>query len=320
MKPLPGDHRHRLLIGGDELRELKRHTGSMAEAFGLDRKIENHKGTRPITLYRWDLECLMDVIDLALKDERDYPDKSTPEYQALQKVGERFHQEYDAVYGHEKSSPPGKAVAPAKRLATSSPVAASGEKPGSRKAPSKSTKKQATVYQLKITLADIKPPVWRRIEVKDCTLTILHEIVQTVMGWDGYHLWAFEIGGEQYGEDPEGEMEMTIARKVKLSQIVQAGLKKFRYTYDFGDNWDHVIQVEKVLEADPKVKYPRCVKGSRACPPEDCGGAWGYGDFLEAVQNPKHKSHEEMLEWVGGEFDPEAFDIEAVNKELASVR
>jgi Plasmid pRiA4b ORF-3-like protein len=230
MKPLPSDHRHRLLIGGDELRELKRHTGSMAEAFGLDRKIENHKGTRPITLYRWDLECLMDVIDLALKDERDYPDKSTPEYQALQKVGERFHQEYDAVYGHEKSSPPGKAVAPAKRLATSSPVAASGEKPGSRKAPSKSTKKQATDYQLKITLADIKPPVWRRVEVKDCTLTILHEIVQIVMGWDGYHLWAFEIGGEQYGEDPTGEMEMTIARKVKLSQIVQAGLKKLGVT------------------------------------------------------------------------------------------
>src|ERR1022692_1296983 len=136
MKPLPGDYRHKLLISGDELEELKKHTYSMVEAFGLDRKIEKYQGTRPITLYRWDLECLLDVIDLALKDERDYPDNSTPEYQALQEVGERFHQEYDAVYGHEKSSPPGKAVAPAKRLATSSPVAASGEKPGSRKAPS----------------------------------------------------------------------------------------------------------------------------------------------------------------------------------------
>ena len=101
---------------------------------------------------------------------------------------------------------------------------------------------------------------------------------------------------------------------------MQAGVKKFRYTYDFGDNWDHAIQVEKVLEADPQVKYPRCVKGSRACPPEDCGGAWGYGDFLDAIQNPGHEAHEEMMEWVGGEFDPEAFDIEAVNKELASVR
>ena len=103
MKPLPGDHRHKLLISGDELRELKKHTYSMVEAFGLDRKIENYQGTRPITLYRWDLECLISVIDLALKDERDYPDKSTLEYKVLQRLGERFHQEYDAVYGHEKS-------------------------------------------------------------------------------------------------------------------------------------------------------------------------------------------------------------------------
>jgi hypothetical protein len=98
MKPYPGDYRHKLLISGDELRELKKHTYSMVEAFGLDRKIEKYQGTRPITLYRWDLECLMDVIDLALKNEKDYPDKSTPEYLALQKVGERIRQEYDAVY------------------------------------------------------------------------------------------------------------------------------------------------------------------------------------------------------------------------------
>ncbi|HBI43795.1 MAG TPA: hypothetical protein DDY78_13230 [Planctomycetales bacterium] len=199
-------------------------------------------------------------------------------------------------------------------------ITAPGQKPEVLKAPSKSSKSKATVYQLKITLADIKPPVWRRVEVKDCTLTKLHEIVQIVMGWDGYHLWAFEIGGEQYGEDPDGEMDMESSRKFKLSQVVQAGVKKFVYTYDFGDHWEHVIHVEKVLDADPQVKYPRCVKGSRACPPEDCGGAWGYGDFLAAIQNPTHESHEEMLEWVGGGFDPEAFHIEAVNKKLATVR
>src|SRR5580704_15772462 len=90
MKPLRGDHRDRLLITGDELRELKRHTGAMAEAFGLDRKIENYKGTRPITLYRWDLDCLMDVIDLALRDERDYPDRSSSAYLALKRLGERL--------------------------------------------------------------------------------------------------------------------------------------------------------------------------------------------------------------------------------------
>ena len=303
MKPSSGDYRHKLLISGDELEELKKHTGSMAEAFGLDRKIENYMGTRPITLYRWDLECLMDVIDLALKDERDYPDKSAQEFQTLSCLGVRLHQEYDAVYGEEKALSVEKAVTLAKGTS-------------SRKSP----KKQATVYQLKITLADIKPPIWRRVEVEDCTLSTLNDIIQTVMGWDGYHMWAFDIGGEQYGEDPDGEMEMSSASKTKLSRIVQAGAKKFRYTYDFGDNWDHVIQIEKVLEAEPKVKYPRCVKGSRACPPEDCGGAWGYADFVEAIQNPKHEQHEERLEWFGGEFDPEAFDIEAVNKELATVR
>jgi hypothetical protein len=176
------------------------------------------------------------------------------------------------------------------------------------------------IYQLKLMLSDVKPPIWRRIEVTDCTLSKLNKIIQIVMGWNGCHLWGFDIGGEEYGDDATGETEMISARKIKLSQVVQAGIKKFRYTYDFGDNWDHIIQVEKVLEAESEVKYPRCVKGSRACPPEDCGGAWGYGDFLEAIQNPKRSQHEERLEWFGGEFDPEAFDIEAVNKELATVR
>jgi hypothetical protein len=111
-------------------------------------------------------------------------------------------------------------------------------------------------------------------------------------------------------------METEDERKVKLGQIVSAGIKKFNYTYDFGDNWDHSIQIEKVLDAEPAVRYPRCLAGKRACPPEDCGGSWGYGDFLEAIQNPNHAQHEEMMEWSGGEFDAEAFDIEAVNKKF----
>ena len=179
------------------------------------------------------------------------------------------------------------------------------------------TRAAGQVYQLKITLRDIKPPVWRRVQVKDCTLAKLHEIIQTCMGWDGSHLHAFDIGGEQYGEPgPDGLMEAEDERKVKLSQVVAQGYKKFSYTYDFGDNWEHTIHVEKVLDAEPGVRYPRCTAGKRACPPEDCGGAWGYGDFLEAVQNPIHERHEELLEWFGGEFDPEEFDIKAVNEEL----
>ena len=99
MKPGPRDDRHKLLICGDELRELKRHTSAMAEAFGLDGKIDNYKGARPITLHRWDLECLMDVIDFALEDEKDYPDKSAPEFRALKGLGERLRKEYNNIHG-----------------------------------------------------------------------------------------------------------------------------------------------------------------------------------------------------------------------------
>ena len=179
------------------------------------------------------------------------------------------------------------------------------------------TKDAGVVYQLKITLRDIKPPIWRRVQVKDGTLSQLHNIIQTCMDWTNSHLHAFEIGGEQYGEpDPDGMMETEDERKVKLSQVVTGRIKKFTYTYDFGDNWDHVIEVEKTLAAEPGVHYPRCVAGKRACPPEDCGGPWGYGDFLKAIQDPKHPEHEEMLEWAGGTFDPEQFDIDAINENL----
>jgi hypothetical protein len=184
------------------------------------------------------------------------------------------------------------------------------------------TKQTGDVYQLKITLQRIKPPVWRRVVVKDCTLAKLHDIIQTVMGWEDYHLHEFEIGGERYGDPAQweddfgGDMEVASERKVKLSQLAGKGVKKFRYTYDLGDSWDHQIQIEKVLAPEAGVGNPRCTGGARACPPEDCGGAWGYGDFLEAIKNPNHEQHEELLEWIGGNFDPEAFDSEAVNKLL----
>jgi hypothetical protein len=174
------------------------------------------------------------------------------------------------------------------------------------------------IYQLKITLAEIKPPIWRRVQVEDCSLSKLHEVMQAAMGWTNTHLWAFDFDGVDYGDDPDGEMDLSSARKAKLGDFVAEGVKKFRYIYDFGDNWEHIVQVEKVLSADPPVKYPRCVDGQRARPPEDCGGPWGYSDLLEAIKNPG--KNPELLEWVGGEFDPERFDIGAVNEELATVR
>ena len=183
------------------------------------------------------------------------------------------------------------------------------------------TNEPATIYQIKIALRDIKPPVWRRVQLKDGTLDRLDAIIQVCMGWNGYHLHAFEIGGEQFGPpDPDGMMDIHPESKIKLSQVVAQGFKKFTYTYDFGDNWEHIIQIEKTLDAEPGFHYPRCIAGKRACPPEDCGGPWGYGNFLEAILDPKHPEHEEQLEWAGGEFDPEEFDMEDVNDGLKLIR
>jgi hypothetical protein len=104
---------------------------------------------------------------------------------------------------------------------------------------------------------------------------------------------------------------------ISISQVIKMGRKtRFTYEYDFGDSWKHEIVLEKTLEPEPKIKYQRCVEGEMACPPEDCGGVWGYAEFLEAITDAEHDSHEDMLEWIGGEFDPENFDLNAVNREL----
>ena len=190
----------------------------------------------------------------------------------------------------------------------------------------KSTKSVAsTVHQLKITLTEVKPPIWRRIEVKDCTLAELHEILQVSMGWQECHLHLFKIGSEHYGDPDqwpkefEDDADTLNEGNAKLSQLLANGVKKFLYTYDMGDCWDHAVLIEKTFPAEPGVKYPRCSGGQRACPPEDCGGAPGYQNFLEAVRDPGHEEHDAMLEWVGGSFDAEAFDLAAVNRALAAV-
>ena len=179
------------------------------------------------------------------------------------------------------------------------------------------------IYQLKITLRGIKPPIWRRVQVPECTLTDLHEIIQVAMGWDESHLHQFIVRGTCYGatvDDDFGlgpDMDVEEEGDVLLSQITNGHRRlKFRYEYDFGDGWQHDIEVERVVEREPRVHYPRCIEGRRACPPEDVGGPWGYADFLAAITDPKHEDHREMKEWVGGKFDPEKFSAEAVNREL----
>ena len=177
------------------------------------------------------------------------------------------------------------------------------------------------IYQVNITLQHIKPPIWRSVQTNDCSLDEIHDIIQVCMGWEDEHMYAFVIEGEQYAYFQDADpYEYRDSRKARLSGLAERGCHRFRYDYDFGDDWKHIIDIEKTLPAEEGVRYPRCVKGERACPPEDCGGPYGYPYFLDKIQDPEHDEHEETLEWVGGEFDPEELDLDEVNEELRHLR
>jgi hypothetical protein len=174
------------------------------------------------------------------------------------------------------------------------------------------------IYQLKLMLKGSKPPIWRRVEVDDAiTLARLHQIMQAAMGWYDSHLHMFTIAGITYGlPDLYDEHEVRDERRVKLNQLLSIPKQALLYEYDFGDGWLHQVLLEKILEPEAGVTYPRCIAGRRACPPEDCGGLWGYANLLEAIRDPNHPEHTELLAWVGGAFDPERFIIEAANGRL----
>jgi hypothetical protein len=173
------------------------------------------------------------------------------------------------------------------------------------------------VFQLKITLKGIRPSIWRRVLVPDCTLDELHKIIQAAMGWENCHLYAFKFGPVEFThpDADNGELSMEDATAIGLSELIGQARQKFIYTYDFGDCWDHEVLVEKTSRAEPGQELPLCVQGSRACPPEDVGGAPGYAEYLEALADPSSERYEELLGW-RGEFDPEAFDVDAVNRKL----
>lgn len=177
------------------------------------------------------------------------------------------------------------------------------------------------IYQIKVTLRHSHPPIWRRIEVPaDTKLGKLHRILQTSMGWTDSHLHAFRVKGETYGvPDPEYPDDVGNERNVRLDQIVCEG-QTVIYEYDFGDGWEHELQVEKVVSAESGIRYPRCLAGKRACPPEDCGGVPGYEHLLEILGNPKNEEYKEMRDWLGYDLDPEVFDLNEVNRALKGIR
>ena len=178
-------------------------------------------------------------------------------------------------------------------------------------------------YRLRITLMDIEPPIWREIIVPGTiTLAKLHTILQISMGWENYHIYLFEAGRRQYGEGNAewadfGQKVMN-AKRTLLEEVAQRKGEILLYTYDMGDRWDHKIRVEEI--ADGKPEKIRCLAGARSGPPEDCGGPYGYQELLEIIFDPKHPEHQERKEWLGDGFEPEAFDLQAVNRRLARLK
>ena len=177
------------------------------------------------------------------------------------------------------------------------------------------------IYQLKVTLLDTSPPIWRRLLVPaDLSLAQLHDVLQVVMGWQDGHLHEFSAHGRRFGPlDPEDQFmaeDVEDERRMRIFDLFGRTGAKAVYTYDFGDTWEHSIVLEKRLPAAPNMVYPICTEGQLACPPEDCGGIPGFYDLLDALRDPTHEEHKELNEWVGGDYDPEAFSIEAVNRIL----
>ena len=181
-------------------------------------------------------------------------------------------------------------------------------------------KVSSPIFQVKVTLDGIRPPIWRRLLVPgDISLREFHDILQIAFGWTDSHLHMFVAGEDRYGlPDPDGELDwLKNDARVKLGQLLVKPKDSLIYEYDFGDSWTHKIVVEKAVSELGPAKVPSCIGGARASPPEDCGGVWGYTEFLKAIGNPRHPEHEEMLEWAGGAFDSEHFDAEEINQELA---
>ncbi len=180
------------------------------------------------------------------------------------------------------------------------------------------------IYQLKISLRYTRPPIWRRIQVSgDVTLAKLHEIIQVAMGWYDSHLHQFIVGKTYYGVPSKDDflgVDLKDEKKARLSQVLSSPKRKIVYEYDFGDGWEHGILLEKILSPEAGVRYPRCIGGARACPPEDCGGTGGYENFLAAIRDPDHEEHDEYLDWIGGEFDPEEFDVDEFDAALRHIK
>jgi hypothetical protein len=164
-----------------------------------------------------------------------------------------------------------------------------------------------TIVSLKVTLRGAKPPIWRRLLVPSTmTLGDLHLAIQAAMGWGDCHLHAFDI------------VDVAEENRLTLSSLLKSGVARFTYTYDFGDDWEHTVAIEKAQPAVDGEAYPRCVAGKGACPPEDCGGPWGYQHLLEVLADPTHPEYADQRRWVDEDFTPDHFDTVGANAVLSA--
>lgn len=183
-----------------------------------------------------------------------------------------------------------------------------------------------TIARLRITLSDTDPVIWRAVDVPiEANLKMLHDIVQAAMGWQDYHLWEFEADERRYGlPDPEWPDDtLATAKNVKLKTLIDRGVRQLDYTYDMGDNWHHSIVIEAIGPGQPDTKYPRYIDGARRGPPEDCGGTPEFENFLDAVANPKHPDHAELIDWYaqcyGATYDPHTIDELVTKLRIGSI-
>jgi Plasmid pRiA4b ORF-3-like protein len=177
------------------------------------------------------------------------------------------------------------------------------------------------LVSLKVTLRGIRPPIWRRLVIPGTmTLGDLHQAIQAAMGWDDDHLHVFDLADRTYS-DPSAVDGVADEERVTLNGVLKSGVTRFTYTYDFGDNWKHIIVIEDQSPPPPLVdgrRYPACVAGKRNCPPEDCGGRCGYQDLLAVLANPAHPSYREWIAMIGEGFDPEDFSVDAADTRVAA--
>ena len=164
------------------------------------------------------------------------------------------------------------------------------------------------IIRLKIVLDDTDPPIWRTIEVPAAiTLKDLHRVIQAAMGWEDEHLFEFQLGRGR------------AANRTQLAELAVARIRRLGYLYDMGDSWQHTLRIEKTLDADPATAYPRLIGGAGRCPPEDCGGIPGFYNFLDAMADPSHPDHDDMVDWHGDSFDPADMGRTEIERRLARI-